>query len=307
MKTAVLEQVQPAVLAPSRLADYIQMTRPRIGAMALFTVAVGYLLAAGNSFRLEVLFHTLLGTGMVAAGASALNQWLERKSDARMRRTANRPLPAGRVHPAEALAMGIVLGVVGVAYLVVALPSPAAAVVALVTLVTYVFVYTPLKPLTAWNTVVGAFPGALPPVIGWCAARGNISADALPLFLILFVWQMPHFFAIAWLYREDYAAGGLRMIPAGDPEGRFTARAMIAGCLLLIPITMLPAVYNQGGALFLVGAVFLSSLFLNCALEFRKAPTRTSAKYVLRSSLLYLTGLMLLVIYDGVLPRVLAQ
>lgn len=203
--------------------------------------------------------------------------------------------------------MGIVLGVVGVAYLVVALPSPAAAVVALVTLVTYVFVYTPLKPLTAWNTVVGAFPGALPPVIGWCAARGNISADALPLFLILFVWQMPHFFAIAWLYREDYAAGGLRMIPAGDPEGRFTARAMIAGCLLLIPITMLPAVYNQGGALFLVGAVFLSSLFLNCALEFRKAPTRTSAKYVLRSSLLYLTGLMLLVIYDGVLPRVLAQ
>ena len=307
MKTAVLERAEPAEISRLRIADYMQLTRPKIGAMALFTVAVGYLLGSGSDFRLAVLFHTLLGTGMVAAGSSTLNQWLERKSDARMRRTANRPLPAGRLHPAEALLFGILLGVVGMAYLSVALPSPAAAIVAGITLLTYVFVYTPLKPITAWNTVVGAFPGALPPVIGWCAARGELSWEACSLFTILFVWQLPHFFAIAWLYRDDYAAGGLRMIPVDDPTGKFTARAMIGTSLLLIPATMLPALFRQAGPLFLSGAIFLSILFLNCAIEFRKAPTRTNAKHVLRSSLFYLAGLMLLLIYDGVVPRLLAR
>ena len=273
--------------------------------MALFTVAVGYLLAAGSGCQIAILFHTLLGAGLVASGASALNQWWERKSDARMRRTANRPLPAGRLHPGEALGLGFVLSVVGIADLLISLPSPAAAIVAVVTLVTYVFVYTPLKPITAWNTVVGAFPGALPPIIGWCAARGTLSLDAIPLFLILFVWQLPHFFAIAWLYRDDYAAGGLRMIPVDDPEGKFTARAMIGTCLLLLPITMLPALFHQAGPVFLAGAIILSVLFLNCAIEFRKAPTRINAKYVLRSSLLYLTGLMLLLVCDGVAPQLL--
>jgi len=185
------------------------------------------------------------------------------------------------------------------------LPTPAAAIVAAITLLTYVLVYTPLKPVTAWNTVIGAFPGALPPVIGWVAARGDLSWGALSLFAILFVWQLPHFFAIAWLYREDYAAGGMRMIPAGDPHGAFTGRAMIGTCILLLPITMLPALIGQAGPLFLTGAIFLSVLFLNCAIEFRKRPTRMNAKYVLRSSLLYLAGLMLLLVVDGVVPRML--
>lgn len=302
MKTAVLEQ-SDAVLIRPRFADYVELTRPKIGAMALFTVAVGYALAAGRDFRMLTLLHTMLGTALVAAGASALNQWLERKSDARMRRTANRPLPSGRLHAVEALAAGALLGVVGVAYLAYTLPDPAAAFVAALTLLTYVFVYTPLKPVTTWNTVVGAFPGALPPVIGWCAARGALSWEAAPLFLILFVWQLPHFFAIAWLYRDDYAAGGLRMIPIDDPDGKFTGRAMIGTCLLLLPVTMVPALVGQAGPRFLTGAIFLSVLFLNCAIEFRKAPTRMNAKYVLRSSLVYLGGLMLLLIYDGVAPR----
>ncbi len=240
MKTAVLEQMQPVEMTRPRIAEYVQLTRPRIGAMALFTVAVGYLVAAGHDVRRAIFFQTLFGPGLVAAGASALNQWLERKSDARMRRTANRPLPAGRLLPAEALGLGVALGVFGTTYLAYTLPSPAAALVAAITLLTYVFVYTPLKPVTAWNTVVGAFPGALPPVIGWCAARGTLSVEAAPLFLILFVWQLPHFFAIAWLYRDDYAAGGLRMIPIGDPDGKFTARAMIGTAALLLPVTMLP-------------------------------------------------------------------
>ncbi len=304
---AVLEQAPAVEMSRPRLADYMQLTRPRIGAMSLFTVAVGYLLASGSDFRFVVLFHTLLGTGLVASGASVLNQWLERKSDARMRRTANRPLPAGRLQPVEALALGIMFAVIGVLYLALALPSPAAAIVAAITLLTYVFVYTPLKPITAWNTVVGAFPGALPPVIGWCAARGNLSIDALPIFAILFVWQLPHFFAIAWLYKDDYAAGGLRMIPAGDPSGRFTARSMIGTTILLIAATMLPSLFGQAGPWFLAGAIFLNILFLNCTIEFSKARNRTNAKHVLRSSLFYLAGLMLLLIYDGVMPRLLAQ
>jgi len=307
MKMAVLEQPRSVDLEHSRLAEYVKLTRPRIGAMALFTVAVGYMVAAGTDFRTIVLLHTLVGAGLTAVGSSILNQWLERKSDAKMRRTMNRPLPTGRVHPLEALVLGTVLGIAGVVYLLMTLPTPAAAIVAAVTLITYVFVYTPLKPLTVWNTVVGAFPGALPPIIGWCAARGTITPDASALFLILFVWQMPHFFAIAWLYRDDYAAGGLRMLPSIDPDGRLTARAMIGTCLLLLPVTMLPALFQQGGTLFLSGAVCLSVLFLNCAIEFRKEPSRANAKYVLRSSLLYLAGLMLLLIGDGVLPRLVAH
>ncbi len=304
MKTAVLEQTQAPALP--RLADYMQLTRPKIGAMALFTVAVGYLVAAGTDARFLPLFHTMLGTALVASGSSVLNQWLERKSDARMRRTANRPLPAGRMTPMEALVLGLVFSVVGLGYLLMTLPSPLAAIVAAVTLLTYVLVYTPLKPLTAWNTVIGAFPGALPPVIGWAAARGELSWGAMSLFAILFVWQLPHFFAIAWLYRDEYAAGGLKMIPANDPTGAFTGKAMIGTCILLLPISMLPAFMGQAGAVvFMTGAIFLSVLFLNCAIEFRKSPTRMNAKYVLRSSLLYLAGLMLLLIVDGVVPRML--
>jgi protoheme IX farnesyltransferase len=298
---AITEQA-PATVRP-RLADYLQLTRPRIGLMALFTVAVGYLLAAGADVRVAVLFHTLLGTGIVAGGASALNQFLERKSDARMRRTANRPLPAGRLHPAEALFFGLALAVIGIAYLALALPTPAAAVAAAVTLVTYVGLYTPLKPYSVWNTVVGAFPGALPPVIGWVAATGTLSAQAAALFLILFVWQLPHFFAIAWLYRDDYAAGGLRMLPAIDPDGRITARAMIGTCVLLVAVTMLPAIVGTAGPLFLTGAIILGVCFLNCAIQFRRDPSRANAKHALRASLLYLAGLMLLLVCDGVLPR----
>ena len=305
MKTvlaAPVEQASP--LTRPRIADYVQLTRPRIGMMALFTVAVGFMLGSTGEVRAVLLFHTLLGTGLVASGASAINQWIERKTDARMKRTANRPLPSGRLRPIEALVFGLVLGVGGTCYLAMFLPSPVAAIVAAVTFITYVALYTPLKPLSVWNTVVGAFPGALPPVIGWCAARGTIDIEAVALFLILFVWQLPHFFAIAWLYRDDYAAGGLRMLPAVDPHGRLTTRAMIGTCLLLLPVTMIPSLVGMTGPFYLAGAIFLSVCFLNCAIQFRKSLTRTNARHVLRSSLFYLTGIMLLLIYDGfLLPR----
>ena len=304
MKTA--EIAAPEAVRP-RIADYVQLTRPRIGAMVLFTVAVGFLLASGLDVRLALLFHTLLGTGLVASGASALNQYLERRSDAKMKRTANRPLPSGRLQPIEALVFGTSIAVLGIAYLALMLPTPVAAIVAGITLVTYIGLYTPMKPLSVWNTVVGAFPGALPPVIGWCAAGKPISIEVASLFLIIFVWQLPHFFAIAWLYRDDYAAGGLRMLPAIDPDGRVTARAMVGTCLLLLPVTALPALVGMAGPFFLAGAIFLSVCFLNCAMQFRKAPSRTNAKHVLRASLFYLTGLMMLLLYDGFLQRYLTK
>src|SRR5262245_507672 len=171
--------VPAAVAVPSRLADYFELTKPRIAAMALVTVAVGYLLGAGSAnFRLDVMLHTLVGAGLVAAGGSALNHWWERRADARMKRTSNRPLPAGRLSGAEVFVYGVSLAVAGLVYLAVAVPNLAAAMAAGLTFVLYVFVYTPLKQITAWNTVVGAVPGALPPIIGWCAARGDLTPDA---------------------------------------------------------------------------------------------------------------------------------
>jgi protoheme IX farnesyltransferase len=290
----------------TKLADYLQLTRPRIGVMVLFTVAAGYLLGCGSDIRGLVLFHTLVGTALVASAASVINQWQERKADARMKRTLHRPLPAGRIQPLEALVFGLMLAIIGITYLLFTLPTIGAGIVAAVTLVTYLAFYTPMKPVSIWNTVIGAFPGALPPVIGWCAARGTISVEAVALFLILFVWQLPHFFAIAWLYRDDYAAGGFRMLPIIDRTGILTGRAMIGTCLLLLAVTMLPAVVGMAGPLFLAFASILGICFLNCAIQFHKSPTRANAKHVLRASLLYLAGLMLLLVCDGALERLAA-
>src|SRR4051794_658583 len=188
MKTAVLAAA-PVVLGRSRAADYVELTKPRIAMLVLFTVAVGAVLAGGSGLKLAVLLHTLIGTGLVAAGASALNQLLERHTDALMRRTENRPLPAGRLHPLEVLAFGLVLGVLGTIYLAVTLRHPLAAGVAACTFLCYVFLYTPLKRVSTLNTLVGAVPGALPPVIGWTAATGRLDQEVFVLFLIMFLWQ----------------------------------------------------------------------------------------------------------------------
>ena len=212
-------------LARMRIADYLELTKPRVQVLVLFTVAVGALLAPGGKLDFLVLLNTLLGTASVAAGASALNQLLERRSDARMVRTENRPLPAGRLQPSEVLTFGILMGAFGITYLAVALPRPYAALVAACTFVCYAFVYTPLKSKTTLNTLVGAVPGALPPVIGWTAMAGPATFTPMNLlkagvlFLIVFLWQIPHFLAIAWIYREDYARAGLRMLPVVDRHG----------------------------------------------------------------------------------------
>ena len=287
------------VPVPNRFADYLELSKPRIAVMALFTVAIGYLLAAGSAANALVLFHTLLGAGLVAAGSSALNQWLERRIDAKMHRTLKRPLPAGRLSAGEALAFGLILSAVGLAYLFLTIPYPAG-VAAAATLVSYVLIYTPLKTVTVWNTVVGAVPGALPPVIGWCAARGwDAPGGAAALFLVIFVWQIPHFLAIAWMYRDDYARGGLRMLPIADPTGGRTAAVMVATCVALIPAGLVGVGLGIGGPLAVVGCAVPGVFFLREALRFGRTRTDRQARRVLRASLLYLPAALGLLLIDG--------
>ncbi|QDU23326.1 heme o synthase [Urbifossiella limnaea] len=293
------EEVLSAV--PSRAADYLELTKPRIAVMALFTVGIGYLVGAGKAASLTDLFHVLLGSGLVAAGGSALNQWLERHIDAKMFRTLKRPLPAGRMSPLEALTFGVVLGAIGLAYLFATLPV-AAGVAAAATFVSYVWVYTPLKTMTVWNTVVGAVPGALPPVIGWAAACGwEKPGGAFALFWVIFVWQLPHFLAIAWMYRDDYARGGLRMLPHIDPTGTKTAFVMVLTCVALIPVGWVSMALGAAGWLSVVGCAVLGLLFLREAVAFARRRTDRQARRVLRASLLYLPGALGLVLLDNVI------
>ena len=296
MKLAV-RPTTSAVEAPSlalgrRVADYVELTKPRIAVMVLVTVAAGYLMAARADARLVTLLHTLIGTGLVAAGASAWNNWIERVSDAKMNRTAHRPLPAGRLHHLEVLVFGTALAVTGVNYLLHALPTPYPALIAALTFFTYVAVYTPLKPVTTLNTHIGAIPGALPPVIGWCAATGTIGWGAVTLFLVLLFWQLPHFMAIAWMYRHDYARAGLKMIPVLDPTGARTSRSMIFWCVVLIAASLLPVVLSPVDFVYLVGALALGAFFLRSTLKFRHNRTERQARQVLKASILYLPSIM---------------
>ncbi len=291
-----------APAARPRLADYLELTKPRVAVLVLFTVAAGALLAGGLHVNGLILFHVLLGTALVAAGASTWNQWIERRSDAHMRRTENRPLPAGRMQPMEVLVFGTLLGVGGVAYLALTLNHWAAAVTAAVTFVCYVGVYTPLKSRTTLNTLIGAVPGALPPLIGWAAVRGGLTWEALPLFLIVFLWQVPHFLAIAWIYRDQYARAGLRMLPVYDRTGRGTGWRMVGYCAVLLPASLTPLVLGTGGAVYAVGAALLGVAFLASSAGFLMAPSTMAARRVLRASLLYLPGVFALLLLDAALP-----
>jgi protoheme IX farnesyltransferase len=288
----------PALERP-RVADYVALTKPRVAVLVLFTVAAGALLAAGTVPDWAVLVHTLLGTALVAAGASALNQYLERDSDQLMRRTENRPLPAGRLTVLEVLFFGAALGIVGIAYLAVNLQRPLAALVAACTFLSYVFVYTPLKRKTTLNTLVGAVPGALPPVIGWTAVRGTLDLEIASLFLILFLWQVPHFLAIAWIYREDYGRAGLRMLPVFDPDGGLSGRQMVSYCLALIPASLTPLLFDHSGLIYLLGALALGVMFLAYTLVFLRQRSISAARGVLRASLIYLPALLALLLLEA--------
>jgi len=302
MKVATTICAEAPPVTRTRLADYVQLAKPRVSIMALLTVAAGALLAAGSlPPDWTILFHTLLGSAMVAVGASALNQFCERESDALMRRTENRPLPAGRLQPGEVFALGTALGIGGVAYLAVALPRPLAAVLAAVTFLSYVCVYTPLKRTTSLNTLIGAVPGALPPVIGWAAVRGSLGMEIAAVFVIMFLWQVPHFLAIAWIYREDYARAGLCMLPVIDRDGGMSSRQMLGYCLALIPASLAPLVLGRAGLLYLIGAAILGVAFTAFAVAFARKRSLRRARGVLKASLIYLPALLALLLLDGAL------
>jgi protoheme IX farnesyltransferase len=296
---AVLEASAPP-LVQARLADYVELLRLRVSLLVLFTVAVGAILASTGAPEAAQLVHVLLGTALVAGGASALNQLLERQTDALMARTENRPLPAGRVSTLEVLVIGITLTVGGLTYLAVAVRHPLAAVIAGITFAGYVFVYTPLKRKTPLNTLIGAVPGALPPVIGWTAVRGTLDREALALFLIVFFWQVPHFLAIAWIYRDQYANAGLCMLPVLDTDGSRTGRQMVRYALVLIPVSMYPVLLGLGGWLVVIAALVLGGAFLARCLAFARDSTDWQARRVLWASLVYLPLLLLLLLLDAV-------
>ncbi len=276
----------------ARLADYAQLAKPRIAVMALVTVAVGYTLAAGDGWHWIRLVHALVGIGLAAVGSGALNQYLERRFDRLMSRTADRPLPGGRLAASEVLLVGLLSATAGLAWLVM-LVNPATAIATAVTLVLYLAVYTPLKQRSSLATTVGAVPGALPPVLGWLAAGGALDAGALALFGILFLWQFPHFLAIAWLYRDEYAAAGMKMLPrAAAQRPGLTGMLGIIYALALIVISTWPSRLGLAGDGYLAAAIVLGTGYLVATIRFQCAESSRTARGVLYASLVYLPLLL---------------
>ena len=291
-------EVVPAVTlaaVPSRAADFFELTKPRITSLVLVTAAVGYAVAA-NAFDTPRFLLFLFGTALLCGGASALNQFAEHDADARMLRTNRRPIPAGRMRPEEALRFGIALCVTGLAAL--AGVNLATVLLGAASVLSYVLAYTPLKRKTSLCTVVGAVPGALPPLMGWAAARGSLSPAGWALFAILFLWQLPHFLAIGWLYRDDYARGGFPMLGVTDSDGSATGRQMILSTTALLPVTLAAGILASAGRGYLWGALLLGVGFLGCAFVFAARPNPGAARRVFLFSVLYLPVLLGLMVFD---------
>lgn len=280
-----------------RVADLWELTKPGITGLVLVTTAVGFYLASRGSLDLQMLAATLLGTGLLAAGTNALNQYAEREADGQMKRTRARPLPAGRLAPAYALVFATVISIAGAIILALAV-NPLTATLGLAALAIYIFIYTPLKRQTSLCTVVGAVPGAIPVMMGWAAARGDLDLLAWVLFAIVFLWQLPHFLAIAWMYREDYAGAGLPMLPVLDPDGEQTGRQVVLYTLALVPVSLLTTVLGLTGALYFFGALSLGLAFLALGLGLAMARSTLQAKRLFLGSVLYLPALLALMVVD---------
>jgi protoheme IX farnesyltransferase len=267
--------------------------------MVMLTTAVGFILPQQGPLELALFFHALLATGLLVSGASTLNQVLERGTDARMHRTANRPLPAGRIDPDAALAFGVGLSVAGLTYLALAV-NLLTALLGVAALVAYVFVYTPLKRVSSLSTIVGAVPGAIPPVMGWTAARDAVEPGAWVLFGILFLWQLPHFLSIAWMCREDYARGGFPMLSVLDPGGRRLARQSILWAAALVPVSLLPSVLGLTGGIYFTGTLVAGLVFLASTFAFAPERSHKAARRVLLVSVLYLPAILAVMLLDRV-------
>ena len=280
-----------------RVSTFVELTKPRLVAMILITTSAGFYLASSESLNWGQLAAAFIGTALSAAGVLALNQYLERDLDAQMVRTCNRPLPDRRVEPMTALFFGVLLTVGGLAFTTFCV-NPLSALVISAIVVTYLFVYTPLKQKSPLCTVAGAVPGALPPVIGWVAARGTINIEAWTLFAILFLWQLPHSLSIACIYRDEYAQAGFRLLPVIHPDGKSTRRQIVSNCLALLVVALLPRFVGIAGDVYFVVALILSLGFLAFGIKLSMSPTTASAKRLLYASLVYLPLVFLVMALD---------
>ena len=291
MKTAALENPNLAASRNSVIGDLAELVKARLTLLVLLTTAVGFYLGSESPINYMALFHVFFGTAAAAAGAAALNQWWERRADALMRRTRTRPIPAGRMRPLQAFILGIALSVFGVGYLAIVCNALSAALAA-ITIAIYILAYTPLKRASTANTAVGAIPGAIPPMIGWAAARGSIGAGAWSLFAIVFLWQLPHFFAIAWMYREDYSRAGFRMISSDDRSGERSASQSVFFCILLLVIGGLPAFLGIANYVYLGVELLLGGMFTAVAMRFLRMRNASAARLLFITSIVYLPLLL---------------
>jgi len=285
----------------SRANAYVALTKPDVSFLVVITTAAGYYMGARGPVSWLHLLHAVFGTLLIASGTAALNHYMERESDRQMRRTASRPLPSGVLQPWEALLFGVALSAAGVLYLFFA-ASPLAAGLGAASCLSYLLAYTPLKKRTVWATFVGAFPGAMPPMIGWAAATGSLDLGAWLLFAILFVWQFPHFHAIAWMYREDYARAGIRMLPTVDREGVRTFRQIFVTAALLIVVSALPSLLGMTGSLYFFATLAVNVALLQVCLWAARAKTNVRAKWLMHATVVHIPLLLALMVFDKV-PR----
>jgi len=283
--------------ARDRAAAYLELTKPRITFLIVLTAAAGFALASPGHVDYRAMLTAMVGIALLSSGIATLNQYMEKDLDALMRRTANRPLPTGKLLSWEALAFGVGLTVLAEIYLMV-LVNPLSAVLGLTVIAGYLFGYTPLKTRTSLSTFVGAFPGAVPPLIGWASARGTIGVEAWVLFAILFLWQFPHFLAIAWMYREDYARAGILMLPVVEPDGRVTGQQIVLYTVMLLPVSLLPTFLGTAGKIYFAGALILGLVFLYFSLRAAFSKSRQAARQLLLASVIYLPLLFILMVLD---------
>jgi len=290
-----------ALAQPTKLGAYIALTKPEVSLLVLMTTGAGFYMGAHGPMPWLHMLHVIFGTMMIAAGTAALNHYIERESDRFMRRTASRPLPAGQLTPAEALRFGLGLALAGAVDLYYSAGS-IACLLGVFTSLSYLLAYTPLKKRTVWATFIGAIPGAIPPMIGWTAATGELGTGAWLLFAILFLWQFPHFHAISWMYREDYARAGILMLPVVDKDGTRTFRQIILYAASLVAVSLLPAIMGFAGVLYFFGALVTSTGLVQVCLWAATAKTNTRAKWLMHATVLHIPILLGLMMYDK-LPR----
>jgi protoheme IX farnesyltransferase len=279
------------------MKHYLALTKPRITWLILMSTGIGYFFGHRGPLDLWLLFHSLLGTALLASGTATLNQWYERDADALMHRTETRPIPSGLVTPLKAFLFGLALIIAGEVELALGV-NALTAWIGFATVASYLLLYTPMKQRTWLSTTVGAFPGAMPPLIGFAAARGTLTIEAWILFAIIFLWQFPHFYAIAWMYKDDYARAGIRMLPVVEPDGVSTSRHILAFALILLPVSLLPGFLNMTGHWYLAAALLLGAFFLRAAVRVARDRTLPNARLVLKASVIYLPLLYVALVLD---------